>query len=74
GGNANFRLTLSEPPAERLTVTYQVIHGSTSTGDVSVGPYTLNIAAGFVGTRGFNVPTIEELAFEPDETFTVKLV
>ncbi|WP_134495447.1 Ig-like domain-containing protein [Microvirga pakistanensis] len=74
GGNANFRLTLSEPPAERLTVTYQVIHGSTSTGDVSVGTYTLNIAAGFVGTRGFNVPTIEELAFEPDETFTVKLV
>jgi hypothetical protein len=73
GGNANFRLRLSEPVDAPLTVTYQVTHGSTSTGDVATGTFTLNIARN-VTDRGFNIATTEDLVFEPNETFTVKVL
>jgi VCBS repeat-containing protein len=73
GGNANFRLVLSQGLSAPATVTYQVSHGSTTTGDVTIGTFTLNLAAG-VTNRGFNIPTIEDLNFEANETFTVTVL
>ncbi|WP_119681650.1 tandem-95 repeat protein [Indioceanicola profundi] len=73
GGNANFRLILSEPVPEPLTVTYQIEHGTTSRGDVPVGARTLTIARN-ITDRGFNVATIEDALPESDETFTVKIL
>jgi VCBS repeat-containing protein len=74
GGLMNFKLTLSEPPTERMTVTYEVVHETTDAGDVSVGTYTLFIARDHQGTRGFNIQTIHDLVPEANETFKVKLL
>jgi Ca2+-binding RTX toxin-like protein len=74
GAQLNFKLSMSEIPTERLTVTYQIIHGTTTTGDVTAGTFTLNIPQGHVGDRGFNVATGNDSTPEADETFTVKIL
>ena len=67
---ATVPITLSNPSSEPITITLGTNDGSADGSDYTGGPYTVVIPAG--STSGtVEIPTTEDLADEPNETFTV---
>ncbi|MGI8982308.1 MAG: Calx-beta domain-containing protein [Pirellulaceae bacterium] len=76
GGNAVFTLTLSNPTAQDVVITYNTTSG-TATGDVDYNqqnaPATITIPAGQT-TATVTISTFEDLLDEPDETFFLNIL
>lgn len=70
GGPATFQVTLDKAPTSAVTVNYVTATGTAGLGDYVSAAGQVTFAAG--QTVAFiNVSTVEDSAFEADETFTV---
>ena len=70
GGIATFQLKLDKAPTSAVTVNYATAAGTASLNDYVSAAGTVTFAAG-QKTAFVNIATVQDSAFEADETFTV---
>ena len=75
-GTASFNVTLTNPSAADITLTLTTADGSATAGaDYTATSSQVTILAGTTTATGtFNVPILEDLLDESDETFTVSVL
>ena len=74
GYSVNFAVSLSQPSSEEVTVEFATSSGTATKGtDFRGGSLTLTFPPNRKDPRRVSVRLIDDLATEPDETFTVKL-